>query len=105
MPGPALRTADGSIISLKGDDATMLVLKDERLAGADFEVVGHATGPADFQADPIHKKALFTYKNGKRLMVSYWCDVCYIRTWTPGICVCCQKYTDLDLIDPDTVEK
>lgn len=83
----------------------MLVLTDKRLAGADFEVVGHFAGQREFIVNPIHQKALFAYKEDKRLMVSYWCDVCYIRTWAPGICVCCQKYTDLDLIDPDTVDK
>jgi hypothetical protein len=105
IAGPAIRTNDGRIIALKGDAPTMLVLNDDRLKGADFEVVGHVSGPEEFTVDPIHKKALFAYKDGKRLMVSYWCDICYIRTWSPGKCVCCQKYTDLDLIDPDTVDK
>jgi hypothetical protein len=105
IAGPALQTSDGRRVSLTGDEPTMLVLNDERLAGADFEVAGHATSPSEFAIDPIHKKALFAYKGGKRLAVSYWCNVCYIRTWAPGKCVCCQDYTDLDLIDPDKVEK
>jgi hypothetical protein len=27
--------------------------------------------------------------------------VCNIRAYTPGPCVCCQRETTLDLIDPD----
>jgi hypothetical protein len=37
-------------------------------------------------------------------LVSYWCDICTIRSYTPGPCVCCQKDTTLDLIDPDHEE-
>ena len=113
VPGLSIRgklvQADGQIstlepagqkrVQLQGDQPTMGVLNDKRLAGADLEAVGHFNSPGLFEIDPIHTKALFVHKDGKRLYVTYWCDVCYIRTYTPGICVCCQKYTDLDLRD------
>lgn len=94
---PALDPGDHKLISLSGDDATVAVLNDERLAGTDFEAVGHFDSPGHFVIDPITSRSMFVHKNGKRLMVTYWCDVCYIRTYTPGKCVCCQKWTDLDL--------
>jgi hypothetical protein len=81
------------------------VLKDARLAGSDFEVAGHSTGINQFAIDPIHTHSLFVYKDGKRRAVTYWCDICYIRTYTPGKCWCCQEETRLDLRDPDTVDK
>ena len=34
-------------------------------------------------------------------MVTYWCEVCAIRSYTPGLCVCCRDETTLDLRDPD----
>jgi hypothetical protein len=98
---PALDPGDHKLISLAGDDATIGVLNDERLGGVDFEAIGHFESPGHFMIDPITSKALFVHKNGKRLMVTYWCDVCYIRTYTPGKCVCCQKWTDLDLRESD----
>lgn len=88
-------------IALSGDDQTMKVLEDERLKDADFEVRGHFEGPEKFAVDHIHTRSLFLHKDGKRLVVSYWCDVCYIRTYSPGKCWCCQKYTDLDPVEPD----
>lgn len=94
---PALDVGGKKLILLEGDDGTVEVLNDERLAGTDFEVVGHFKDPDDFVIDPLTSKSLFVHKDGKRLMVTYWCDVCYIRTYSPGKCVCCQKYTDLDL--------
>ena len=98
---PALDPGDHKLISLSGDDATIGVLNDERLAGSDFEAIGHFESPGHFKIDPVTSKSLFVHKNGKRLMVTYWCDVCYIRTYTPGKCVCCQKWTDLDLRESD----
>ncbi len=94
---PALEGADHKLIYLEGDDATTAVLNDERIAGMDFEAIGHFKSPEHFVIDPITSKAMFVHKDGKRLMITYWCDVCYIRTYSPGKCVCCQKYTDLDL--------
>lgn len=105
IAGPAVRSSNGQTIALSGDDPTMLVLADERLAGADFEAHGHTRAPNQFTIDKIHTRSLFAYRNGKKLMVTYWCDVCYIRTFSPGVCWCCQDYTKLDLIDPDTVDK
>ena len=99
---PALKTADGKLTALTGDDDTLGVLKDKRLAGADFELIGEQTGD-QFKVGPIHTRAMFVHKGGKRLAVTYWCDVCAIRTYTPGICWCCREETELDLRDPDSL--
>ena len=102
-PKPALKQPDGKRLYLRGDDDTAGVLKDARLAGADFEVVGRLDGET-VTIEPIHTAALFAYKDGKRLRVTYWCDVCAIRTYTPGICWCCREETELDLRDPAKVD-
>jgi len=94
---PALQLPDGRRVILAGDESTLAVLHDERIANSDFEVQGKPKPPGGFQIDGIHLRSLFVHKDGKRLMVTYWCDVCYIRTYVPGKCWCCQKYTDLDL--------
>jgi hypothetical protein len=96
---PALELSDHRLIAVDGDESTRGVLNDPRLAGADLEAVGHLTSPNLFVVDPIYTKAMHVYKNGKRLSISYWCATCSIRTYTPGNCVCCQQWTDLDLED------
>jgi hypothetical protein len=98
---PAIETAEHRIISLDGDDPTKGVLNDERLAGFELEAKGHFTAPDQFLVDPIHTKAMFIHKDGHVKVITYWCDVCSIRTYTPGPCWCCQKETLLDLRDPD----
>ena len=75
----------------------MGVLADDRLNNADFEALGQRVDAGQFKIAPIHTRSLFVHQQGKRLMVTYWCDVCYIRTYTPGKCWCCQKDTELDL--------
>ena len=97
-PGhPAVLLADGKEVVLSGDKATLSVLGDARLKDADFEVRGEMLAGGRFQVNPIHMKAMFVHKDGQRLMISYWCAVCSIRTYSPGVCMCCQDETALDL--------
>ena len=94
---PRIETGGKTVYLDAADEPVAGVLSDPRLAGADFEVVGHYTEPTRFLVDPVHTRPVFVHKGGKRLYVTYWCEVCAIRTYTPGKCWCCQKDTDLDL--------
>ena len=97
VSGAALEVADGKTIQLEGDRPTEGVIKDKRLFGKEFELIGDFAAPDRFRILPIHLKAMFVHQNGKKLFVTYWCDVCSIRTYTPGTCWCCQEETQLDL--------
>ena len=103
VPGqaPFLEIADHTHVVLNGDEPTMKVLADARLKDSDFEVEGHYAADGHFEVNKIHLPSLFVYRDGKRMQVSYWCDVCYIRTSSPGKCWCCQKETALDPIKPE----
>jgi len=96
-----LRTQDGHVITLSGDEETEKVLHDPRLANVQLEALGRFTSPEQFAIEPRFEKIMFVHKDGKRLLITYWCDICSIRTYAPGVCVCCQKWTDLDLQDPN----
>jgi len=98
---PAVITAEGKRIEMDGDQETRGVLSDKRLNGFDLQAKGRFTAPARFQVDPIHTRAVLVYKDGRARLVTYWCDICSIRTFTPGLCWCCQKETTLDLRDPN----
>ena len=95
---PALAVSAGKLIELDGDPETAGLLNDKRLAGADLEIFGHYTAPDQFLINPYTSKdSVYVHKNGKKYTISYWCPVCSIRTYTPGICSCCQQQTHLDL--------
>jgi hypothetical protein len=99
---PAIvQTAEGRKVELDGDDSTKKVLADPRLNGFEIQAKGKFESPARFTIDPIHTHSLLVNQTGHLKLVTYWCDVCTIRAYTPGPCVCCQKETTLDLIDPD----
>jgi hypothetical protein len=98
---PAIETPEHKRVLLEGDEPTMAVLRDARLKGRELEAVGHFENPDRFRVDGMHTRALFVHQGGKRLYVTYWCDVCYIRTYSPGQCWCCHKETDLDLRESD----
>lgn len=88
---------DGKNVILEGDEQTTGVLRDARLKNEEFEVIGQYTPSGSLRILPIHKRGMYVLKDGKRLFVTYWCAVCSIRTYTPGICWCCQDETALDL--------
>ncbi len=93
---PAVVTADGRRVTLEGDLDSMKVVRDPRVAKEDFEAAGEFLAPDRFRILPIHLRGLFVWRAGKRLEVSYWCDICSIRTYSPGQCVCCQEETQFD---------
>jgi hypothetical protein len=100
---PVLSPGSGEPLRLQGDKSTMLVLGDERLQGADLEVTGQRQADGALLIGPIHTRAMKVHRGGKALLITYWCEVCSIRTYAPGICVCCQAETELDLresLDP-----
>lgn len=97
---PALLVPSGAAVALTGDAATGLVLRDPRLKDLDFEINGAFEAPDRFRIAPIHQRALFVWRQGRKLVVTYWCAVCSIRAWVPGPCRCCQEEMALDLRDP-----
>jgi hypothetical protein len=96
-----IETEDHQTVTIDGDAVTRKVLNDERLNGFEVEAHGHFTNPGHFVINPTHTHSLLVRQSGKLKLVSYWCDICSIRAYTPGPCVCCQRETNLDLIDPD----
>lgn len=100
---PELELPGGKHVVISGDEPTLTVLRDCRVAGFDIELDGHYTAPDAFEVDPIHTRSIFAWKGGRKYMVTYWCDVCSIRSYTPGKCWCCQGETRLDLVDPKSI--
>jgi hypothetical protein len=96
-----VETSDHKLVQLDGDASTRKVLADTRLNGFEVQAKGHFTAPDRFLIDPIHTRALLVNHEGHLKMVTYWCEVCSIRSYTPGPCVCCQRETTLDLRDPN----
>jgi hypothetical protein len=98
---PILETTDHRKVVLDGDETARKVLADPRVNGFEVEANGHFTSAGHFLIDPSHTHPMLVRQNGRLKLITYWCDVCSIRAYTPGPCACCQKETTLDLRDPD----
>lgn len=98
---PAIETAEHRMVTVEGDEAALKVLNDKRLNGVELEAAGHFTTPDHFVLDPNHARTVLAHNHGKTKMITYWCDVCSIRSYEPGPCWCCQAETILQLRDPD----
>jgi hypothetical protein len=96
---PSLETAEHKTVVLDGDETTRSVLADGRLDGFQVEARGEFTSAGHFRIDPSHTHSLLVRKDGHLKLITYFCDVCNIRAYTPGPCVCCQRETTLDLVD------
>jgi len=95
---PVLEAPGGRPVQVDGDEQTMAVLNDARPAGMEFEVAGRHTASGRFVILPFTTRgAVLVHKDGRRFTVTYWCEVCAIRTYTPGKCMCCQEETELSL--------
>lgn len=101
---PLVETAAHTRIHLEGDETTRSVLTDVRLNGFTVQTKGHFTAPERFLIDPSHTRPMLVRQEGKLKMITYWCEVCHIRAYTPGPCVCCFRETTLDLRDPNQIE-
>ena len=97
----AVETENHTRVLLSGDESTSKLLADQRLNGFEVEARGRFTAPGHFLIDPFHTRGLLVRKDGKLKLITYYCDVCDIRTNLPGPCVCCQRETTLELRDPD----
>jgi hypothetical protein len=98
---PVLETASRRKVVLDGDETTRKVLGDLRVNGFEVEVKGRFTSPGKFLIDASHTHPLLVRKDGHLKLITYWCDLCSIRAYTPGPCACCQRETTLDLRDPE----
>ena len=97
--GPVSLDTGSVKIEIRADKDSDSVLHDRRLAPLEIALHGHAIDATHFQLDPFFLKPVYAVKNGKEMLVTYYCDVCSIRYYTPGRCVCCQQETRVDLHD------
>jgi len=86
-------TQQGREVAVYGDQGAEKQLRDPRLAERQWELEGRFAPGGRFEI-----VRLFTVKNGQRFRVTYYCDICHIRTHEPGRCMCCQEETELQEI-------
>ena len=82
----SLETADGQLHPIVKDSRGRAFLLDPRLRGRDMELyVRRYSGSPLVQVIRI-----YTFKEGRRYELDYWCDICAIAMYELKECECCQ---------------
>ena len=86
-----LTTDSGAALELIVEEAdTFHTFHDPELADRTWELEGFHRGDNQFEV-----RALFTIKDGERFKVTYYCEICHITSYRPGMCMCCQEDVEL----------
>jgi hypothetical protein len=86
----ALRSADGALRWFRNDDPLAPVFDDVRIRGQ--EIVARVRPHADGSGELIK---VYSAKHGKRHDVRYFCEICNVTSFVPGLCPCCRAEMDL----------
>ncbi len=98
QPAPAghahewvFKTTEGKLVPLKRTKNSEALFTDARLRAKELVLKGVVR-----DADGGFEAIIFqSVKDGVRHSLFYWCDICTIRSITPGECVCCREPVEL----------
>lgn len=80
-----VRDEQGNEHVLELDVDGVHTLHDPKLVDRLWDFEGRRTPDGRFE---VFK--MFTIKDGVRYKVTYYCEVCHIVSFRPGLCMCCQ---------------
>jgi len=87
----ALVTDSGEVHPLVKDVRSRGFWIDKRLRNRPMELHVHRFPGLPF----VRVIDTYSFKDGKKYAVDYWCTVCAITTFEPGPCPCCQDEIEL----------
>lgn len=85
-----LKDSSGRVYPLKADKSLDTLRTEPRIQSKDFQLT----------LRPIQNSSLFEiinarfFRDGKLYEFYYYCEVCNIKTYHPGLCMCCRQETE-----------
>jgi hypothetical protein len=86
----ALETGDGKLYLFLAKDPLAAIFEDPRVRGQ--EVVVKARPRPDGAVEIVK---VYSAKQGKLHDVHYFCEICNITAYAPGLCPCCRREMEL----------
>ena len=86
-----LETGDGKLHPFLASDPLAAVFEDPRVRGQ--EVVVRARPRPDGALEIVK---VYSVKQGKLHDVHYYCEICNITAYAPGLCPCCRREMELE---------
>jgi hypothetical protein len=87
----ALETGDGQLHAFLASDPLAVIFEDPRVRGQELVVKGR---PRPDGAVEIVK--VYSVKQGRLHDVHYYCEICNITAYAPGLCPCCRREMELE---------
>ena len=85
-PRFALQTKDGQRHAFKSGDALSAMFADERLRERELSVRARKTASGELETIKVH-----SVRNGRLHDLDYFCEVCNVVAYAPGLCPCCRR--------------
>ena len=85
------KTADGRLVTLLRTRNSEALFADARLREKELIL----RGPFNATTGGMEAIVFRSVKGGVAHSLFYWCDICTIRSITPGECVCCREPVEL----------
>jgi len=87
----ALETTDGKLHPFLASDPLAAIFEDPRVRGQEVAVRARPRPDGALEIVKVH-----SVKQGKLYDVHYFCEVCNITAYAPGLCPCCRREMELE---------
>ena len=87
----ALETTDGKLHPFLASDPLAAIFEDPRVRGQEVAVRARPRPDGALEIVKVH-----SVKQGKLHDVHYFCEVCNITAYAPGLCPCCRREMELE---------
>ncbi|HJQ25843.1 MAG TPA: hypothetical protein VKA60_18130 [Blastocatellia bacterium] len=81
----ALATGDGKLHYFSPDDVATAMFTDARVRRRELQISAQAV------KDQLEIVRLQSVREGKLYDIYYFCELCNIRAYAPGLCPCCRN--------------
>jgi hypothetical protein len=82
----ALETLGGERLAFRTGDALSAIFADDQVRERELSVRARKTA-----SDELETVKVYSVRNGKLNDLDYFCEVCNIVAYAPGLCPCCRR--------------
>ena len=86
----ALSGSDGKLHAFSADDAATAMFTDARVRRRELQITAQMAAH-----DQLEIVLVQSIREGKLYDIYYFCELCNIRAYAPGLCPCCRNEMEL----------
>lgn len=86
---------DGKLYRIPQTDSMITVFTDLRVRERELQITARLR-----ESNQLETIKVQSVKDGKLYDIYYFCDVCNIRAYTPGLCPCCRNELEFRETEP-----